>query len=313
MFVDEIGLTLKGGKGGDGRVSFFPGKKSGPDGGNGGNGGDLFIKASKDISNLNQFVGKKIISAEDGEEGDRGNRTGAKGKDLEVNFPVGCVLADQETKEEIELTLDGQEVLVSKGGKGGKGNSEFKSSRNTTPTTAEKGSLGQNRHFKIVVKMIADFGLIGLPNAGKSSLLNELTNASVKVADYPFTTLQPNLGVINGQVIADIPGLVEGASKGRGLGINFLKHIEKVQLLLHCISCESEDATSDYKIIVKELEEFNPALSKKRQVVLLTKSDLLDTKTINKKIKQLKKMQKEIYPISILDSESLNELKKVLN
>lgn len=313
MFVDEIELTLKAGKGGDGRVSFFPGKKSGPDGGNGGAGGNVFIRASKDISNLNQFAGKKVISAEDGEEGDRGNRTGAKGKDVEVYFPVGTLLVDQETKEKIELTLDGLEVLVSKGGQGGKGNSEFKSSRNTTPTTAEKGSLGQSRHFKIVLKMIADFGLIGLPNAGKSSLLNELTNTNVKVADYPFTTLQPNLGVINGKVIADIPGLVEGASKGRGLGINFLKHIEKVKLLLHCISCESENIQGDYKIIMKELAEFNPTLSKKRQIVLLTKSDLLDKKALDKKIKQIKKIHKEIYFISILDLESLNKLKKVLN
>lgn len=312
MFTDEIEIDLKAGKGGDGKVSFFPGKKSGPSGGNGGDGGNLFIVADSNISNLNHLIGKNIISAEDGKMGDINQKTGADGKDLEIKLPIGTLLIDTQTAEEIELTFDNQKVLVCKGGKGGKGNAELKSPSNTTPKIAEKGSLGQKRHFKIILRMIADFGLIGLPNAGKSSLLNELTNASVKVSDYPFTTLEPNLGALNGKIIADIPGLIEGASKGKGLGINFLKHIEKVKLLLHCISSESENLAYDYKVIMQELEEFNLELIKKRQIILLTKSDLLSSKDLTKKVKLLKRFQKEVYPVSILDTESLNKLKNLL-
>ena len=274
MFTDEIEITFKAGDGGPGRVSFFPGKHSGPDGGNGGFGGDLFVKASRLITNLNNFVGKHEICAEDGVGGGRNNRAGAKGADLEISLPIASLLIDTDSQEEIELIGEDKKILVCIGGKGGKGNAEFKSSSNTTPMYAQKGLLGQKRHFKIIVRMIADFGLIGLPNAGKSSLLNELTSANVKVADYPFTTLEPNLGELNGKIIADIPGLIEGASSGRGLGINFLKHIEKVKLLLHCISSESEDVVSDYKVIMQELEGFNLDLVKKKQIILLTKLDL---------------------------------------
>lgn len=312
MFTDEIEITLKAGHGGAGRVSFMPGSRSGPDGGNGGVGGNLYIVASRNISNLNSYVGKAIISAENGEMGDRNKKTGLDGKDLELRFPLGSQFIDKDTEYEIELSEDGQRVLVCIGGKGGKGNFEFRSSTNTTPKYAQKGLRGQEKHFKIIVRMIADFGLIGLPNAGKSSLLNELTNATVKVADYPFTTLEPNLGAIEEKIIADIPGLIEGASLGKGLGIKFLKHIEKVKLLLHCISSESENVALNYKTVLQELEKFNPQLSKKKQIILLTKSDLLDKKEMDKKIKLLKKFQEVVLPVSIHDLEAIEKLKTLL-
>lgn len=313
MFIDEIEISFKAGNGGPGKVSFFPGKHSGPDGGNGGYGGDLYIKVSPHLTNLNNFLGKHLISAPNGVPGGSNNRAGAKGEDLEVGLPIGSLLIDTEKDQEIELSEEGQKVLLCIGGKGGRGNSKFKSSSNTAPTYAQKGLKGQTRHFKILLRMIADFGLIGLPNAGKSSLLNELTNANVSVASYPFTTLQPNLGVLNKKVIADIPGLIEGASAGKGLGIKFLKHIEKVKLLLHCISAESDNIVTDYKTIIKELKEYNPNLLNKEQIILLTKSDLVDKKDLDKKIKQLKKLQTRVLPISIHDFDSLEVLKILIH
>lgn len=313
MFTDEIEIILKAGDGGGGIVSFFPGEKSGPDGGDGGDGGNLYVKSSKQITNLNHFVGKRQINADNGKNGDKNKKTGLDGKDLEVELPVGSLLLDLETKEELELTEENRRFLICKGGKGGRGNFELRSSRNTTPKEAEKGERGQRKYFKIIVRMIADFGLIGLPNAGKSSLLNELTNAHVKVAGYPFTTLEPSLGVINGKILADIPGLIEGAHKGKGLGISFLKHIEKVKLLLHCISCESENVIRDYKTITEELEKYNPHLAEKEQIILLTKSDLADSKEINEKAKLLKKFQEKVIVVSIYNWESLNKLKDIID
>lgn len=312
MFTDEIEIDLKAGDGGAGKVSFFPGKHSGPDGGNGGQGGDLLVRASSSITNLNNFAGKHLISAPDGAQGGSRNMAGASGVDLIINFPIGTFFIDMENKEEIELTKEGENILFCTGGKGGKGNAEFKSSSNTAPMYAQKGLKGQMRHFKILLRMIADFGLIGLPNAGKSSLLNELTNAKADVASYPFTTLQPNLGVLRKRVIADIPGLIEGASDGKGLGIKFLKHIEKVRLLLHCISSESENVVADYKTVIKELKKYNPMLLDKPQIILLTKSDLVTAKDLVKKARKLRQFQDTVIPVSIHDWEALEKLKQIL-
>lgn len=310
MFIDEVEITLKAGSGGNGKVSFFPGKKSGPDGGNGGNGGNLFVKATKHLSNLNQFIAKQTISAENGKPGQSNNKTGASGKDLILEVPIGSLLLNQENSEKTEV--EEEAVLICKGGKGGKGNAYFKSASNTTPISAEKGEPGQEKRVKIILRLIADFGLIGLPNTGKSSLLNKLTNAKAKVANYPFTTLQPNLGVTGSKVFADIPGLIEGASAGKGLGISFLKHIDKVSLILHCISTESENPLTDYKIVMEELEKFNPDLIKKPQIILLTKSDLLDLNDLSKKVAMLKKLKTSVLPISIYNPASLNKLVKNL-
>ncbi|MBI4038438.1 GTPase ObgE [Candidatus Daviesbacteria bacterium] len=305
MLVDEAEIIIKGGHGGPGRVSFRGKKGGGPDGGNGGYGGDVLVRVTSDIYALKQFLSKKVSKAEDGEKGGTGIRSGANGKDLILTMPVGTLLTDT-TGSKIELTKEGQEILLAKGGLGGRGNESFKSPSNTTPRYAQKGLPGQEKRLLLKLKLIADFGLIGLPNAGKSSLLNELTNANAKIGAYPFTTLEPNLGVLNGKVIADIPGLIEGAWEGKGLGHKFLQHIEKVKLLLHCISSESDDPARDYKIIREELKKFNPELLNKKEIILLTKSDLLETKF--KKIGR-----KVVIPISIHNWDSIQALIKILS
>lgn len=312
MLIDEVEITVQGGHGGAGKVSFGPAKYSGPDGGNGGRGGDVFIKVTSDLTALNQFTRQTFLKAEDGEAGAYQKKSGKDGKDLELTLPLGTFLEDKDSGEILELDDLNQRVLIVKGGLGGKGNFELKSPRRTTPKEAQPGLPGKEMHLKVVLKLIADFGLIGLPNAGKSSLLNELTAAKAKIASYPFTTLEPNLGVLNTKIIADIPGLIEGASGGKGLGIKFLKHIEKVKLLLHCISAKSEDIVKDYQVVRNEMGSFNPELLDKEEIILLTKSDLVEKKELEKGVKALKKFKRQIVPVSIYDFESLENLKKIL-
>ena len=216
-------------------------------------------------------------------------------------------------KEIYDLTKEGERILVCKGGKGGLGNWEFRSSDNPVPKKAESGKKGQVKELILSLKLIADFGLIGLPNAGKSSLLNELTGSHEKIANYPFTTLVPALGVFAHKVVADIPGLIEGASSGRGLGIGFLKHIEKVKILLHCISCESQDVLKDYETVKKELGQFSSKLLEKKEIILLTKSDLVSEKYIEQAKSVLKEKCDKIVPVSINDWISIEALKKLLN
>ena len=312
MLIDEVQIKLRGGHGGPGKVAFNPGRKGGPCGGNGGKGGDIYITVTSDLTALNQFSKSQIKEAPDGQEGESSNRAGKDGEDLEIKMPIGTEITDLRSEEKFELNNLDQRILINIGGKGGKGNFEFRSSTNTTPMYAQPGLRGQERDLKVELKFLADFGFIGLPNAGKSSLLNELTHANVRVADYPFTTLEPNLGVFNRRVVADIPGLIEGAHEGRGLGIKFLKHIEKVGLLLHCIASDSEDVLKDYKTVTKELQSYNPEIVKKKEIILLTKSDLVDKKELEKKIKKLEKLKKKVLPISIHDWDSLEKLKSVL-
>lgn len=312
--MDEAEITIKAGHGGAGIVSFGPKQGSGPDGGNGGRGGDFYVSATSDITLLNQFSQKIIFSAKNGMSGGKNRRSGKDGEDFELKLPVGTTITNTKTGEVvIELTQIGQKELLLKGGKGGRGNYEFRSSRRTTPLIAQSGLPGEELHVKISLKLIADFGLVGLPNAGKSSLLNELTNANIKTATYPFTTLSPNLGIYKGKVIADIPGLIEGASLGRGLGISFLKHIEKVGVLLHCISAESIDLKRDYKIVRNEIGKYNKTLLKKKEVILITKSDLVDKKALEKIKKQFSKKVSKVIPVSIHDWESLEKLKKLIH
>lgn len=311
MLVDEAEIVVKGGHGGAGKVSFAPPPMKGPDGGNGGRGGNVVIKVVSDLMALRPLTTKRTLQAEDGENGMGNKRYGKDGKDLEILMPLGTVLKDVETGEEIELDEVGLEVLVARGGLGGRGNYEFRSSRRTTPEFAQPGLPGDERHFKVNLKLIADFGLIGLPNAGKSSLLNELTKANVKTAEYPFTTLEPNLGEINGKILTDIPGLIEGASLGKGLGIKFLKHIEKVKVLLHCISSESKDVLKDYQVVRNELISHNPELAEKEEIILLTKTDLISSKELQNKMRFLKSLNKKVISVSIHDWDSILLLKEM--
>lgn len=313
MFIDEASIILKAGHGGPGKVSFAPRFKGGPDGGNGGKGGDLYIKATSDLTALRLYTHTKTIDAPSGQPGSSNKKFGHDGEDKTILLPVGSILTDQDTGEIIELTSPDQTFLVCKGGKGGKGNFELRSSTRTTPMYAQPGLEGQSRHFKISLKLIAQFGLIGLPNAGKSSLLNELTKANVKTANYPFTTLEPNLGVLNQKIIADIPGLIEGASIGKGLGIKFLKHIEKTKVLLHCVSADSENIDQNYQIVRNELTKYNEKLLDKKEIVLITKTDLVDPKTLKSQLTKIKKLNKKVLTVSIHDWDSLELLKKQLH
>lgn len=312
MLIDEAEIVVKGGHGGAGKVSFFPPPMRGPDGGNGGKGGDIYIVATSDLMALRPFTTRRLVEGENGGLGGGNRKFGKDGKEREILMPVGTNIKDTETGEEFNLTTSGQRILICAGGLGGRGNYEFKSSTRTTPKFAQPGLPGEVKGLQITLKLIADFGLIGLPNAGKSSLLNELTLANAKTADYPFTTLEPNLGVLDGKILADVPGLIEGASEGKGLGTRFLKHIEKVGKLLHCVSAETPDVIHAYKTVRNELEKHNPMLVEKDEIILLTKSDLIEEKDLKEKLKILKKLNHNIIPVSIHNYDQMEQLKAKL-
>lgn len=315
MLIDEADVELIAGHGGPGKVSFYQPPQKGPDGGNGGKGADIYLRSSDSVSSLGYFAKHTKVNAANGQSGQSNRKFGKDGLNLYIDVPVHTIVLDLDSGESFTLPKPGMELLICKGGKGGRGNYEFRSSRNTTPEYAQPGLNGQLRKVKIHIKLIADIGLIGLPNSGKSSLLNELTAANAKVGNYAFTTLEPNLGVLNlngRKIIADIPGIIEGASEGKGLGIKFLKHIEKVRVLLHCIPCDSLDPIKEYHTVRKELVAYNPQLSRKREVILLTKSDLVDNNGLEELKKELSGLKKPVIAVSIYNFESLEELKKYL-
>ena len=312
MLVDEVTILIKAGSGGNGAISFKRNRQTargGPDGGNGGKGGDVYITAVNDIDALQKFSYTKEIHAESGVNGAKQNLFGKKGKDLIINVPLGTFIYDLSNDTSFEIVNDAK-ILVAKGGKGGRGNNEFKSATRQAPRYRELGEKGEEKKLKLELKLIADVGIIGLPNAGKSSLLASLTNAHPKIGDYPFTTLEPNLGVLDGLVIADIPGLIEGSSKGKGLGDKFLRHIERTKVLIHCIDSASENPLNDYKIVRKELEDFNRELLDKRELVVVTKNDNQAPEKIAKTVKIFKSKKIKITPVSIYDNDSLKLLKK---
>jgi GTP-binding protein len=313
MIVDDIKIKVKSGNGGRGAVAFSKVKMSlGATGGDGGKGGDVYFEGVSDLSTLNQFLYKKELSAEDGENGKGKNHDGADGKDLILRIPVGTVIHNLSLKKDSEIISIGQRLLAAKGGNGGRGNFKFRSSTNTSPQEFKEGGFGEEYELRLELKMIADVGFVGFPNVGKSSLLNELTKANSKVANYPFTTLDPNLGSYYGLILADIPGLIEGASLGKGLGIKFLRHIERTKTIFHFISAESADPLEDYKVIRKELETHNKELLLKPEYIILAKADLLSEKDIKKKAALLGKTGKKVLPVSIIDEKSLKKVEEVL-
>lgn len=307
--LDEVTLELTGGTGGNGVVrwrSYGNNFKAGPGGGNGGIGGGIYAVTVRDVQVLSDYKMKKKFKAGNGTNGGGEGAHGHRGKEIELRMPIGSTLTNLETGETIELLEEGQKVLLVKGGSGGYGNEHFKSSTNTSPDKATKGKPGQTASFKVELKLIADIGLVGLPSAGKSTLLNTITNAQSKVGAYHFTTLEPHLGALpNGQIMADIPGLIEGASQGKGLGHKFLKHVSRTKTLLHCVSLESEDIIADYDTIRGELIAFDSELGDKPEIILLTKTDLLSEEELQKVIAKMKAHANtdQVYGISALTQE----------
>jgi len=314
MLIDDVKIKISAGNGGKGAVAFNKNLMSlGPTGATGGKGGSVYAEAVADLSALNQFRFKKILSAENGQEGRSQFRDGSDGKDLILQIPVGTVIHNLDNESETELVKIGDRALLAKGGNGGKGNFHFRSSRNTSPKEFQPGLPGENFALRLELKLIADVGFVGLPNVGKSSLLNSLTNAKSKVANYAFTTLEPNLGVYYALILADIPGLIEGSSQGKGLGIKFLRHIERTKIIFHFISAESPDPRKDYKTIRKELGSYNEALLKKPEYLFLTKSDQLEPKELKVKLAILKGINPGAVAISILDDANIEKVKNILN
>ncbi|MDD5535350.1 MAG: GTPase ObgE [Candidatus Pacebacteria bacterium] len=313
MLIDDIKIKVKAGHGGRGAVAFNKVMMSlGPTGADGGKGGSVYLEGVSDIGALSQFRGKKELKAEDGENGKSQFHDGEDGKDINLKVPIGTLVHNLSTGEDLEIISIGQRLLIAKGGKGGKGNFKFRSSVNTSPTEFQEGLPGEEYELRLELKLIADVGFVGLPNVGKSSLLNELTNAQSKVANYPFTTLDPNLGVYYELILADIPGIIEGASENKGLGIKFLRHIDRTKTLFHFISAESLNPIKDYKIIRNELGAYNKKLLDKTEYIFLSKSDLLNNDETKKKLNQFKKVNKKVILISILDDESIKKVEKIL-
>lgn len=319
-FVDEINVYIKAGDGGDGvvrwrRETHQP--KGGPSGGDGGEGGDVYVKAVQDVNLLAQYAHKDSFIAEDGEDGRKSSQEGKNGEDLVIELPVGSVIKDNTNQRVYELTEEGEVKQILSGGEGGRGNESYKSSTNQRPEEFTEGEDGEAGDFHIELQMIVSAGLIGLPSAGKSSLLNEITNAKSKVGAYEFTTLNPHLGDLYGFVIADIPGLIEGASGGKGLGHKFLRHIKRTQLLVHCVSAENEDVAEAYETIRHELEEYDEALLDRPEIIVLTKTDVLNGEgEVEKKVAALAdasvQSPDDIMTTSILDDEAMKGFKDYL-
>ena len=321
MFVDYTKIVIKSGDGGNGAVSFRREKyvaAGGPDGGDGGKGGDIYFVVDPDSNTLIDFRYNKKFKAENGDNGSGAHKYGKSGEDLIIKVPKGTVVRDAKTGEVIaDLSEDGEKELILPGGRGGKGNSHFATSTRQVPRFAQDGEKGLEKELILELKLLADVGLIGFPNVGKSTLLSRVTAATPKIANYHFTTIYPNLGVVKTEygdsfVMADIPGVIEGASEGVGLGIQFLRHIERTRLLLHVIDCsgsEGRDPISDYQIINKELKNYSEKLIKRKQIFVANKTDIMQYDYCYKKLEKMAKENKmEIFKISAVTGEGLKEL-----
>lgn len=319
-FIDYVKINGRSGDGGAGAMHFRREKhvdKGGPDGGDGGRGGHVILKGSSQIWTLLHLKYTKHVKADKGQKGEGGRRTGAQGKDIILEVPLGTIARDPETGEQLlEITENGQQAILLRGGRGGMGNDHFKNSTNQTPQYAQPGEPGIEAWVILELKILADVGLVGFPNAGKSTLLSVISAARPEIADYPFTTLVPNLGVVpyrdfRSFVVADIPGIIEGASEGKGLGLRFLRHIERNSILLFMIAADSEDVAAEYNTLLNELEKYNPSLLDKERMIAITKTDLLPAA---EKKKLLKKLPKGIpaLTISSITQEGIEQLKDLI-
>ncbi len=327
MFVDQVSITLRAGKGGNGCLSFRREKgvpRGGPDGGRGGDGGSIYLVSDQNLNTLSYFRFHPIIKAKRGAHGEGNNRHGKRGEDLRLKVPVGTIVREKEEgRILIDFTQVGQVFMAAKGGRGGKGNASFASPTHQAPRFREEGKPGEEKKYVLELKLIADVGLIGFPNVGKSTLISKVSAARPLIADYLFTTLVPNLGVVDVDettsfVVADIPGLIEGAHKGHGLGIKFLKHIERTKILVHILDVSpynTRDPVEDYHIIIGELRAFNPNLLKRPQILVANKIDLIDKKRESlAKIKSLAKDEKiPLFEISAIKRKGLKPLVQELN
>jgi GTPase len=311
MFVGELTMYAKAGNGGDGVVRWRHEKfkpLAGPAGGDGGRGGDVFVRAVKDLNRLAKYTGNKAFSAESGDAGTGRSRAGKDGEDLYIDVPVGSRITDVDRHRTFELTKVGEIERILKGGGGGLGNEYFKSSTNRSPEQSTKGKKGEVGNFLLEVTLIVDVGLVGLPNAGKSTLLNNLTNAHSRVGAYPFTTTEPHLGELYGFILADIPGLISGAATGKGLGHKFLRHVSRTNMLLHLVSLEHEDPLKAYYTIREELSAYDKSLAEKEEWIILTKKDLVNQEDIEKITKALAKTENRVL---VVGQDDPNSYKKV--
>ncbi len=321
MFTDYAKIYASAGKGGNGAVSFRREKyiaAGGPDGGDGGKGGDIYFEVNPDSNTLIDFRYKKKFKAENGNNGEGAHKSGKSGEDLYIKVPIGTIVKDAETGEVLaDLSEKDQKALVLRGGRGGKGNSHFATSTRQAPRFSQGGEDGEEKELILELKLLADVGLIGFPSVGKSTILSVVTAATPKIAEYHFTTLEPNLGVVKPEygesfVIADIPGLIEGASEGVGLGIQFLRHIERTRLLLHVIDVsgsEGRDPVEDYYVINKELEKYSKKLAKRKQIIVANKVDAMQDESLYEKLAELAKEKNlEIYKISAATGQGIKEL-----
>jgi GTP-binding protein len=317
-FLDQAKIYIKAGNGGSGSASFRREKfieYGGPDGGDGGDGGSVIFESERNLNTLIDFRYSQHFKAEEGKSGSKRNKTGASGKDLLIKVPVGTQIYEEDNNTLIyDFVKDKEKYLIASGGNGGLGNVRFKSSTNRAPKKKTKGKIGEEFWIWLQLKVIADIGIIGFPNSGKSSLLSAMTRARPKIASYPFTTLDPNLGVAyyDGKefTLADIPGLVEGAHKGTGLGIQFLKHIERCKSLLHMIDITNNDLNKSYKQVKNEIKNYSSKLSKKKELVVLNKTDLIDENEIKKIVKDFSKnIKSEVVTLSTLKKKSVSEMK----
>lgn len=311
-FVDEARIHAAAGNGGNGVIRWHRSKENargGPNGGDGGDGGDVVLVGVRDLSALAHYRHEKKFHAENGEAGMGELKHGANGADTLLQVPVGTIARVGESRKEYEITREDERIVILKGGFGGKGNANFKSSVNQNPFQQTDGKKGETGDIEFTLKIIADAGLIGLPNAGKSSLLNALTHAKSKVGDYPFTTLGPNLGDFYGFILADIPGLVEGASTGRGLGTKFLRHVERTGILLHLVSASQEDPVAAYREVRNEIESFERELGAKHEIIVLSKTDLVSAEERDIAMNQLAVATgREVLSVSIVDDDALKAL-----